>query len=146
MHHWNLSVILEIKLKLCHYTPWRRLGERRCSSHSFSTSALDGGEWSASRPGRALVPEKGPPVPIVQEAEWAPESVWTQGLQEKILSPLPEIEPRSPGRPGSSQTLYWLSYTAHGFGDVTCALRTDGRKYVHYFCVMVLITLQNKVV
>jgi hypothetical protein len=42
------------------------LGERRYSSYSFSTSALDEGEWSASRPGRALAPEKGPPVPIVQ--------------------------------------------------------------------------------
>jgi len=37
--------------------------------------ALDGGEWSASRPGRALPPGKGPPVPIVQEAGWAPEPV-----------------------------------------------------------------------
>jgi hypothetical protein len=47
-------------------------GDRRYSSYSFSTSALDGGEWSASRPGRDLVPGKGPPVPIVQEAGWAP--------------------------------------------------------------------------
>jgi hypothetical protein len=31
----------------------------------------------------------------------------------KILSPLPEIEPRSPGRPARSQTLHWLSYPAH---------------------------------
>jgi hypothetical protein len=29
-------------------------GERRYSSYSFLTSTLDGGEWSASRPGRAL--------------------------------------------------------------------------------------------
>jgi hypothetical protein len=36
------------------------------------TSALDG-EWSASRPDRALPPEKGPPVRIGQEAGWAPE-------------------------------------------------------------------------
>jgi hypothetical protein len=28
----------------------------------------------------------------------------------KIFSPLPGIEPRPPGRPASSQTLYWLSY------------------------------------
>jgi hypothetical protein len=35
--------------------PWWRLGgKRRYSSYSFLTSALDGGEWSASRPGRAL--------------------------------------------------------------------------------------------
>jgi hypothetical protein len=53
------------------------LGERRYSSYSFLTSALNGGEWSASRPGRALGPRKEPPVPIVQDAGWAPEPVWT---------------------------------------------------------------------
>jgi hypothetical protein len=42
-----------------------------------------GGEWSASCPGRALPPGKGPPVPTVHEAGWAPEPVWTQGLEEK---------------------------------------------------------------
>jgi hypothetical protein len=47
---------------------------------------LDGGERSASRPGRALLPGKGPPVPIVQEAGWAPEPVWTQRLEEKSFS------------------------------------------------------------
>jgi hypothetical protein len=31
------------------------------SSYSFMTSALNAGEWSASRPGRALPPGKGPP-------------------------------------------------------------------------------------
>jgi len=52
-------------------------------SYSFTTSALDGGEWPALRPGRALLPGKGPQVPIGQEARWAPEPVWTEGLQEK---------------------------------------------------------------
>jgi hypothetical protein len=61
-------------------------GERRYSSYSFSTSALDGGEWSASRPGRALLPGKGPPVPNVQEAGWAPEPVWTQRSEEKSFA------------------------------------------------------------
>jgi hypothetical protein len=56
------------------------------SSYSFTTSVLDGGEWSVSRPGRALPPEKGPPVPIVEEAGWAPEPVWTQRLEEKSLA------------------------------------------------------------
>jgi hypothetical protein len=37
----------------------------------------------ASRPGRAIAPGKGPPVPIVQEAGWASEPVWTQRLEEK---------------------------------------------------------------
>jgi hypothetical protein len=70
------------------YTPWRRRGESKCSSYSFLNSALDGGEWSASRPGRAL-----PPVPIVQEAGWASEPVWTQGLEEKSFAP---VEDRTP--------------------------------------------------
>jgi hypothetical protein len=52
-------------------------GER---SYSFSTSALDGGERSASRPGRALPPGKEPPVPIWQEGGWALETVWTENM------------------------------------------------------------------
>jgi hypothetical protein len=36
-----------------HGGAWR---ERRYSSYSFTTSALDGSEWSASRPGRAFTP------------------------------------------------------------------------------------------
>jgi hypothetical protein len=35
-------------------------GERTCSSYSFLTSALDWGEWSASRPGCALPRGKDP--------------------------------------------------------------------------------------
>jgi hypothetical protein len=53
------------------------------NSYSFSTSTLDGGEWSTSRPGHSLPPEKALPVPIVQEAGWASELVWTQWLEEK---------------------------------------------------------------
>jgi hypothetical protein len=57
-------------------------GERRYMSYSFLTSALDWGEWSASLPGRAFPPGKGPPVPIVQTGR-ALEPVWTQRLEEK---------------------------------------------------------------
>jgi hypothetical protein len=63
----------------------KALGGRGDSSYSLSTSALDGCEWSASRPGGALAPGKGPPVPIVHEAGWAPESVWTQRIEEKFF-------------------------------------------------------------
>jgi hypothetical protein len=42
------------------------------------------------QPGHALAPGKGPLVPIVQEAGWAPEDTEVRG---KILSPLLEIEP-----------------------------------------------------
>jgi hypothetical protein len=57
--------------------------ERKYSSYLFPISALDGSEWSALRRGRVLALGKGPPVPIVQEAGWASEPVWTQRLDEK---------------------------------------------------------------
>jgi hypothetical protein len=84
----NKSVrrVTVLKLKLSRYTPRRRLWGEEYSSYTFSTTALDGGEWSASRPGRASAPGKGPSVPIVQEAGWATEPVWTQRLEEKSFS------------------------------------------------------------
>jgi hypothetical protein len=33
-----------------------------------------------------FTPGKGPPVPIVQEAEWVSELVWTQRLEEKSFT------------------------------------------------------------
>jgi hypothetical protein len=68
-------------------------GERRYSPYSVPTSALHEGEWSASRPGRALPPGKGPTVPIGQEAGWAPEPVWTQRLEEKSFAPAGDRTP-----------------------------------------------------
>jgi hypothetical protein len=49
-------------------------GERKYSSYSFTTSALDGGEWSAS----------------------CPEPVWTQRIEEKILYPCRGSNPDRP--------------------------------------------------
>jgi hypothetical protein len=61
----------------------RRVRERWYSSYSLLTPALEAGERSASRPGRALPPGKQPPAPTVQEAGWAPELVRTQRLEEE---------------------------------------------------------------
>jgi hypothetical protein len=41
-------------------------------------------------PGYTLAPRKGPSVPTVQEAGWAPEPVWTQKLEEKSFCPCQE--------------------------------------------------------
>jgi hypothetical protein len=67
-HHGCPYITWRMDKKQSRYTPWRRFGERKYSSYSFTTSALNGGKWSESRPGLALPPGKGPPVPIVQEA------------------------------------------------------------------------------
>jgi hypothetical protein len=86
--------MLHVYVKVSRYKPWRRLrGERRYSSYSFLTSALDGGEWSASRPGRALPPGNRPPVPIGQEARWAPELAWKQRLE---VQPSASVGDRTP--------------------------------------------------
>jgi hypothetical protein len=85
----HLFVICCVILKLKSYPTTRHesaWGQSKCSFHSFSTSALDEGEWSASHPDLALPPGKGPPVPVVQEAGWAPEPIWTQRLEEKSFS------------------------------------------------------------
>jgi hypothetical protein len=41
-------------------TPWRRMGEWMYSSTHSLTSALDGGEWPASRPSRFTPRERAP--------------------------------------------------------------------------------------
>ena len=74
------------------------------SSTLPSTLALDGGGWSAPLPGR-FTPGKDP-VPIVQEAGWAPRPVWT-GAENLAPTGI-----RSPRRPLRNQSLYRLSYTS----------------------------------
>ena len=46
------------------------------------------------------------PVPIVQEAGWAPGPVWIGGKSRPHRDSIPD-------RPARSQSLYWLSYRAH---------------------------------
>jgi hypothetical protein len=66
------------------------------------TSALDEGGWSTPHPGR-LTPGKDP-VPIVQEAGWAPAPFWT------CVENLAPTGIRSLDRPAHSKSLYRLSY------------------------------------
>jgi hypothetical protein len=107
---YNSALRKELKaIKQSHYTPWRRLGGEEILLLVFDFGTR-WGEWLESRPGRALPPGKGLPVPIVQEAGWAPEPVWTQRAGKKIVLPLPGIELRLPRGPVRSQTLYLLSY------------------------------------
>ena len=59
------------------------------------TAALEGGEWSASPPGKDW-------VPILQEAGWAPGPVWTGGKSRPHRDSIPDL-------PARSQSLYRLS-------------------------------------
>jgi hypothetical protein len=85
--------------------------ERVYSSYSLTISVLDRGERSASRSGRALAGERASGTHCI--GGWVgPSAGLDTEARGKILSPLPGIESRSPGRPARSQTLYWLNYPA----------------------------------
>jgi hypothetical protein len=105
-------------------------GERRCSSYSFLTSALDGGEWSASRPGRASHPRKGPPVPTHCTGGWVgPRAGPDAGARGKVVC---LCRWSNPGRPARSQTLYWLSYPGSVDCTYCCIIDTHERwLYLH---------------
>jgi hypothetical protein len=58
---------------------------RKYSSYSFLTSALDGVSGQRHAPA-ALYSGNGPLVPIVQEAWWASELLWTQWIEKKSFA------------------------------------------------------------
>jgi hypothetical protein len=66
------------------------------------TSALDGGEWSASRPGR-FTQGKRPWYPLDRRLG-GPQSRPESGGKEKNSQPQPELEP--PDHPAHSPALY----------------------------------------
>jgi hypothetical protein len=81
-------------------------GERIKSSHSLLTLALDGGQLSASRPGRALSRKRNPEVHRI--GGWVGlRTCLDTGTRQKILRP---CLGSNPGRPVCTQTLHRLSY------------------------------------
>jgi hypothetical protein len=77
-------------------------------THVFLTSALLGGEWWASRPGRFTPGERGPSTHWI--GGWVGPRVGLDNMEKwKFLPPL-GLEPRPFGRPACSQSLYWLHY------------------------------------
>jgi hypothetical protein len=76
------------------------------SSYTITTSALDGGEWSASRPGNALHPGKHPTGTDCTGGWVGPNAGLDTGVRGKDLLTLPGIELQPPGLPVRGQTLY----------------------------------------
>jgi hypothetical protein len=77
-----LFMIIFVKVKLSRYCHTGNKG--RVQLLLILDLCVRWDEWSASRPGRAIPPGKGPPVPIVQEAGRASELVWAEP-RRKIL-------------------------------------------------------------
>jgi hypothetical protein len=72
------------------------------SSYSFLTSALDGGEWSASPPGPRFTPGERTPGTHWTGGWVGPRAVLDTEARGKILY----LCRGSPDRPARSQTLY----------------------------------------
>jgi hypothetical protein len=79
------------------------LSERRYSSYSLLTSALEGDEWSASRTGRVLPPGKEPLGTHFIGGWVGPRAGLDAEVRRKILCLRRES---NPVRPVRSQTLY----------------------------------------
>jgi len=107
----NVKCTLAQALRLC--TGRRALRGSRgraLPSHDHGTR----GVWGVSVTPRPLFTPGKDPVPIVQEAGWAPGPVWT-GAENFVPTGI-----RSPDRPARSQSLYWLRYPAHRVRDYSC--------------------------
>jgi hypothetical protein len=81
-------------------------GERIYSSYSFTTLALDAGDWSALRPGPALSPERTHGTRWIGGCVGLRAGLGTEAIG-KILCP---CQGWNPGRPICTLALYWLSY------------------------------------
>ena len=88
----------------------------------MAAAALEGGEWSAARPGRTFPPGKDT-VPIVQEAGWDPGPVRTGGKSRPHRDLIPD-------RPARSQSLYRLSYPAHIAVGITGLIKNACKVYL----------------
>ena len=79
------------KRKYIPVSPMGTYGEPVVYVHEFLTSAISGGDWSASRHGR-FVPEKIPTVSTEPEAGWSLRASM-DALEKRISCPLLGIEP-----------------------------------------------------
>jgi hypothetical protein len=76
--------------------------------HTFLTSALVGGEWPASRPGRFTPGERAPGTHWI--GGWLGPGAGVDDVEKRKLLNLPGLELRPLGRPARSQSLYRLRY------------------------------------
>jgi hypothetical protein len=76
--------------------------------HIFLTSALGGGEWSASRPGRFTPGEIAPGTLWI--GGWVSPRACLDDVEKRKFLTLQGLELQTFGRPGRSQSLYRLCY------------------------------------
>ena len=113
LNFWSLHSVFHLKKVKCTLVQALRLCTGRTAYRESRGIALpfhDHGTrrgWGVSVTPRPFFTPGKDPVPIVQEAEWAPGLVWT-GAENLAPTGI-----RSPDRPARSQSLYRLRYPAH---------------------------------
>jgi hypothetical protein len=96
------------------YRPRSPLGRVGLELYSVYLDPGTGKGWGVSATPRPLSIYGKEPVPIVQEAGWAPGPVWT-GAENLVPTGI-----RFPDRPARSQSLYRLSYPPTDFSVTAC--------------------------
>jgi hypothetical protein len=81
--------------------------------HVFLTSALVGGEWSASRPGR-FTPGKKTPI-THWTGGWVGPTTGLDDVEKRKFLTVPGLELRPLGRPARSPSLYGLRSSSLNF-------------------------------
>ena len=98
---------VKVKVKCSRYGP----GVGRCITLLFHDRGTRRGWVDSSTPRPHITPGK-TPAPILQEVGWAPGPVWTGGKSRPYRDSIPD-------RPARGQSLYRLSYQAHGIYTLT---------------------------
>jgi hypothetical protein len=95
--------------------------------HIFLTSALVGGEWSVSCPGRLTPGEKAPGTHWI--GGWVDPRVGLDDVEKWIFFTLPGLELRSLCLAGRNQSLYRLRYP--GSSKNICEVHAHGTVHFH---------------
>jgi hypothetical protein len=77
-------------------------------THTFLTSAVAGGEWTASRTGRFTTRERAPGTHCI--GAWVDPRSGLEDVKKRKFLSLPGLELRPLGRPACSQSLHRLRY------------------------------------
>ena len=96
---------VKVKVKWSHYRPGVAQRVGRVIALPFHDRGVRRGRVVSNTPRPNFTPGKDP-IPILQEAGWAPGPVWTGGKSRPHRDSIPD-------RRAPSQSLYWLSYPAH---------------------------------
>jgi hypothetical protein len=101
--------------------------------HIFLTSALNGGEWSATSPGRFTPGEIASSTHWI--GGWVGPRIDLEDVERRKILPLPGLELRSFGRQAHGQSPYRLRYPSSPV--------MEGRPILIYFLFVVYLTMLN---